>query len=339
MNIPFVIIHELNKIKGKVGANLRLSGSSINIENEEVIELITNLNERYKYKNENYSKFDKVNTTVFYKEFAKYSKEKNETNFVSFSKLAAEDLKTGIQGIAPAKGGYLIFVQYEHLKKYVGVFLVRNTVGLRFSEDLVEDAFDIKKVMHIDFENLAMACRVNLETYETDETRYLSFINKKSDDLSQYFTRWISADDSETNEEDTKQLFQLFNTIATPIDKETGNNIERAVFLNNINKFISTSEGRIVNLKTLGEHFYGNENHIIDYSDQNDLIISGEFKAHPKTMKRFVQITAKADNIELSFPNTAYKTIVRFNDDNPNQIIIDSEKLANEIRNSANNNK
>ena len=332
MEISFVIIHELKKVKGKTGANLRLSGTTLDAGNEDVIQLITDLNNRYKYKNENYGRFDEKDQTRFYKEFSSYSKKKQEKDFIQFSQKAAEDLKIRIDGIAPAKGGYLIFSQYEHLRKYVGVFLVRNTKGLSFSEDLVQDAFDINKVVHIDFENLAMACRINLESYKTKETRYLSFIHQKSDEMSQFFTSWISADDSETNEEDTKQLYQLFNVIPTPIDTDSGTHIDRSVFLSNVHKVVTTSEGKIVNLKTLSEHFYENENYLIDYADENNFVISGEFKAHSRSLKKFIQISAKADHIELSFPHSFYKTKVMFNENNDNQIIIESEKLVAEIK-------
>jgi len=49
-------------------------------------------------------------------------------------------------------------------------------------------------------------------------------------------------------------------------------------------------------------------------------------------MKKFIQVRAKADNIELSFPHTAFKTLVRIDQKDKSQIIIKSEKLANQIQ-------
>jgi len=196
MKISYVIIHELNKEAGVTGAVLKLY-DSINSSDKRVIKLITELNNRYKNRNETYGIFDKNRSTVFHREFDKYYNAQTEAVFIEFSKQSSKYLQREIDDKAPAKGGYLIFAHYEQNRKYLGVFLVRNTIGLSFNTDLKTEKFNVDNVQHIDFENLAMACRISIDSYGKKEIRYMSFINKRGDEMSQYFTNWISATDTE----------------------------------------------------------------------------------------------------------------------------------------------
>ena len=332
MKLTHVIIHELDKEGGKIGASLNLFDSTIDSSSDKVIKLIRELNERYKNRSESYSVFDKNNPTVFHTSFDTYYKSREKKDFIKFSKQSSTDLKTRIDSISQAKGGYLIFAHYEHNRKYVGVFLVRNTLGLSFKADVKHNKFNINDVQHIDFENLAMACRISLDSYRKKEVRYLSFINKKGDEMSQYFTRWISSSETETNEEDTKQLYGIFNMLEPPVDEETSKPLERSDFLDRIYSSIKNKPGRMVNLRTLSEEFYGNTDYINDYIEKNGIIINGEFKAHPQALRKFIQIRAKADNIELSFPQSAFRSAVKLDENDQSQIIIKSEKLVQEIK-------
>lgn len=332
MKVEHVIIHELEKEGGTVGATLKLFDSTIDHSDERVEKLIKELNNRYTHRPETYGVFNKTDKTTFQTSFDNFFKHRDKKNFIKFSKEATKDLKSRIDAIAPAKGGYVIFASYEQNRKFVGVFLVRNTTGLTFKADAKNQKFNIDDVKHIDFENLAMACRINLEAYKKKDIRYLSFIHKKSDEMSQYFTRWISSSETETNQEDTQLLFDILNQVELPIDEETGKPFEKNQFLTNVYSSIKSKPGRLINIRSLSEEFFGNRDFLNNHIDNYDLIINGEFKAHPQTLRKFVHIRAKADNIELAFPHNVYKILVRFDARDKNQIIINSEKLANEIR-------
>jgi len=337
MKITYVVIHEIEKESGKIGAKLTLFDSAINSSDKRVIKLLSELNDRYKNRSETYGVFDKKNSTTFHNSFEKYFNSKAEKDFIEFTKSASEDLKVRIDTNAPAKGGYLIFAHYEHNRKFVGVFLVRNTIGLSFKKDLKHNKFDIDNVQHIDFENLAMACRISIDSYRKSEIRYLSFINKKSDEMSQYFTRWISTTDTETNQEDTKLLYDLLLKVPTPVDQETNEEIERYAFLDRVYSVIKSTPGKLVNIRTISETFYGDAEYLPSQIDTFDISINGEFKAHQRTLRKFIHVRAKADNIELAFPHTAFKTLVRFDKKDKSQIIIKSEKLVEKIHEMINN--
>ena len=332
MNISHIIIHELEKESGKIGASLTLFDSLLDKSDSRVIKLIKELNDRYKNRSETYGIFDKDNPTDFHSSFNKYEKSRLENDFISFTRSSSEDLKKRIDGIAPAKGGYLIFAHYEQNRKFVGVFLVRNTVSISVKQDSKNKKFNIDDVQHIDFENLAMACRISIDSFRKKEVRYLSFISQKGDEMSQYFTRWISSSGTENNAEDTKLLYELLNKVPLPIDTETKKQIERHDFLDRVYSAIKSSPGKIVNIKNISNQFFDDPNFLMQSMEENNLNINGEFKAHPGTLRKFVHVRAKADDVELAFPHSAFRKIVRFDEKDQTQIIIRSAKLAEQVR-------
>lgn len=331
MIVHRLIIHKIRKNSGQTGATIQLSQNLMAPVDDAILELVAELNNRYKNKDETYGIFNQKEPTVFQERFDEYIKEMTDARFVRYSKDAARNLKERIHGIAAAKGGFLVFADYTQNRRFLGVFLVRDTEGLLFKRNSHIKMFSIKKAQHIDFEKMAMACRINVAQFQNDDGRYLSFINRKSDSMSQYFTDWISTSEGETNETDTNYLYKILKAVNPPND-EDGNPQSKEHFLHNIYRHISAAPDRVVNIKSLSQTFFGDEEFISRYAEDNDIQINSEFKAHGRALKKFVKVTAKGDNVELSFTHGVFNTVVRFNDNNPNQIIIDSKDLANKVR-------
>lgn len=335
MQIKNVIIHEIKKPAQRIGAKIVISNTCMDANEDVIVALIENLNERYKNKSETYGVFDTANETRFHGEFNTYHKRPTEASFIKFTKKTAGDLKDIITNIAAAKGGFLVFARYTSYKDFIGIFLVRDTDGMLFKRNSAVKSFSIKKAQHIDFEKMAMACRINMQAFKDKEQRYLSFINKKSDSLSKYFSNWISATDSDSDETDTQYLYKLLKSVDTPPDAD-GNPQTKETLLEKVYKHIQSADRR-VNVQELSRSFYDDENFLTNYANTNDLRITGEFKAHKTVLRKFVQIRARANNIEIIFSKDLYNTTVRIPTDNPNQIIIDSAELANKIRGEVGN--
>lgn len=328
MKLHQVIIHELQKQGGKTGAKLRSSNGTMDSTNAEVINLISELNNRYKNRNENYGVFDETNRTTFHDEFEIFFQDKSDEAFIGFTKKVSGVLKEKIDTVAPAKGGYLIFANYTEQRDFMGVFVIRDTQGVILKRNAQVRTFDIGKVEHIDFEKMAMACRINLKSFSNKSERYLSFINKKSDTISKYFTSWISSTDTETNEQDTLHLYKILKALEPPKD-EDGKQYERDDFMDMVYRHVSSIPDKQINLREIGQKFYGDENFLTNYAHDNDIPINTEFKGHTTVLKRFIQIRAKADNIELAFQHSQFKSSVRIvgND----QIIITSSSLVSKV--------
>lgn len=333
MEIQYVIVHNISKTTGRTGATIQTSQQVLDREDENVVKLITELNDRYRVKNQTNGIFNPAAATRFRPELETFLNNSDEAAFIGFTQRTAGDLRTQIDPIAPARGGFLVFAQYRDYRDYVAVFFVRDTKGMLFR--MQGGSFNINQIDHIDFEKMSMACRINQELFSTNTGRYLSFINKKTDAASKYFSSWISAADIETNKEDTRNLHELFKTLEPPLD-ENGRAQNKDEFLNNVYRHITSSPLKQVNLADLSRTYFGDDAFLANEIDRQGLNINTEFKAHPGMLRRFAQIRAKANGIELNFPQNLYREIIRISDTNPDQIIIDSPALAREVEQLAN---
>lgn len=334
MELEYVIVHNIEKKGGKVGAKLDISDAVLDPARPDIINLITELNDRYRAKNQSYGTFDeKAFSVEFQNEISEFLKDPTEMKFISFSQHTAGELRTEMDGIAAAKGGWLVYASYLEQRDYVSVFLVRDTKGVLFKKKA--GTYSPDEIEHIDFEKMSMACRLNREMFAAKNGRYLSFINKKTDVNSKFFTSWIAASDVETNEEDTKNLYNLFKTLPPPLD-ENGNAQDKDAFLATVYKHINTSPQKQVNIPSLSLTYFNDERFLTGEIEKSGLLINTEFKAHPGRLRSFAQIRAKANSIELNFPQNLYRKAVRINENNKNQIIIDSPELAEQITKLAN---
>lgn len=332
-----IIVHELEKEATKTSAKLNLFDSLVDEKDTRILHLVDELNNRYRENNQKYGVFNDEDPSDFHNEFKTYYERDSNKSFISFTKESSRSLKDRIENIAAAKGGFLVFVDYKIHDRFFAVFLVRNTEGISFR--ISSNQFDIDDVQHIDVENLAMACRINLNLFENDELRYLSFINNKSDSVSKFFLQWISSKDLETNKQDTENLYQLLKLVPLPIDQKTGESEDRSTFLNRAHSIIINTFERKVNLVSLSKALFDDENILSNQCEKNNTRINSVFTANRSVLRKFVHVKVKADRIELGFPLELYKNYVRIDENDPNQIIINSEKLAAKIKQSIEENE
>ena len=334
INLKYLIVHELKKNVTETKATV-VTSEDVLPKDERSINLVSELNLRYsKQRNTKitYATFDKPNENKFPKEFIKYHSNPSKDNFISFSKESINNLRERIESNAPAKGGYLVFADFEEYGHYVGVYLIRNTNGMLFKKKSDSDRFEINPAIHIDFEKMAMACRINIDKYEDEDGRYLGFIDVKKDEVSKFFNNWISSKDQEDNITDSKHLlYDILKHIDTPKD-ENDTPLNREVFLEDVQKFINNSPNRVVELKALSSEFYDNEDFIHDFVLENGITINSQFKADSGILKRFINIKVQAEKISLSFPPKLYNDKVKIDDTNEDMIVITSKTLAEKIR-------
>ncbi len=334
MQLEFVIVHNIDKKGGKIGARLDKSDSVLDITNSDVIKLVTELNDRYRTKNQSYGTFDPQAFSVeFQNEMSAFLLDPTEQNFIAFSQNTVEDLRTEMNGISAAKGRYLVYACYHDQRPYVSVFLVRDTTGVLFRR--TGNSYGVNAIDHIDFEKMSMACRLNREMFAGKSGRYLSFISKKTDATSRYFTSWIAASDAETNEEDTKNLLSLFKGL-TPPPNEDGTPQDKDEFMAAIYKHISSAPAKVVNIPELSLRYFDDDQFLTGQIEKTGLLINTEFKAHPGKLKGFAQIRARANSIELNFPQSQFRKTVKINENNRSQIIIESAELAAQVAKLAN---
>jgi len=316
MVIKRVIVHELVKNPQSKGASLDLS-TGICMNGPITEKLITELDSRY-------NRLEIINarfkTSAGFKvAMAKYYKAQNDQSFIDFTKDVMNELEGIIKEVWFAKGGYFVFADYEG---YVGVFLIRHKEGMLFKKK--KGTIIVNPAEGIDFETMALACRVDIVKFANDEGRYLSFVSDRNEPISQYFIHWFSVQDVEDNRKDSFALMDILEDIAPPEDKDKNE------FMEEVYDEIINNDGE-VNLQTLGKKFYGDDQRFITHAKQRQSQINSKFKADDRMLKKFPFIRAKADEIDIRFPRKLYKMKIRLDKKKPNLIIIDSLPLANEL--------
>jgi nucleoid-associated protein len=342
MELKKMIIHEVIKNQKQLGAQLDPSRSCLEL--NPILEMLASrLIDSFNKLGPHYSIFDQNPSNEFQNDFNNYlTTDLNEADFQTFSLAAAQLLKNQISGIAFAKGGYLVFLEYEERgKHYISILLVRDADGVLFKKGGMN--YDVNEISYVDTAKLAMACRINVTNmgmYDTIIQKYISLINSRnSGDLSSYFGRWLGLKEVVSNKEYTTQLKSIIEALPKPLDPDTGQELSESDTLLIAGDFINNTRGKVVKLPTLSEYIYGSPDVIRDYINNSDIVIDDEFIAHPTTLRKFYRISVKADDINISFKNKSLGTQVKTSDEDPEIVIIRSKKFANAIRRAEEENK
>jgi nucleoid-associated protein len=338
MQLNRIIVHEIKKNVNETGATCEYSNKQLPID-EESINLVTILDERYLATGVTYGIFKNDENEFFPSNFNQMNSNQTDENFISFSKNAIEVLTNQIKNIPFAKGGYFVFTDYtKNEVSYFSIFLIRNTKGILFRKSQDSDSFRINPTTHIDLDKLAMACRISRTRYHILDGKYLSFIKHKLPDISEYFINWIAATEIESSRVYTEELFKLSGVITRP-NLEDGSTMSLDEFRERIYNYIQSRPDGIINLHRMGEHFYNNEQYLINFAEDKGYTIDSEFKVDKRKTKKFIRINVNADGIQLKFTRGEYNRQVRIEPNNPNIVIIESERFANKLREELNHNE
>ena len=330
MKLNRIIIHELQKEEMKKNVTLVLSGNVTNV-NKKSLNLIIELDKKYQ-KTYSYAKFDFSDDQVFPHEFQNYLNNVNDDSFKEFSLLTIKELKKQISNIPQIKGGFFVYSDYtKDDNNYISVFLARNTNGSLFKKNKQSDAFQIDDAVHVDMENLVMACRINVNRYP-DDGKYLGFVKKGIPDIRDYFINWLSASELESSKILTDSFYDLVNKLELPIDEETNEKITLDDFREKTYNWIKSQPNQEVHLANFSNHFYGDDHYVVDFANSNNIVIDTHFKADPGSLKRFVRINVSADGIQLRFTRGELNEKVDFLGNDPNVVLINSKKFADALR-------
>lgn len=327
-----IVIHELKKESESNEVELILSDDLIP-NDEDSAALIVALSASYKSDKILYAIFDDSEGRYFPEKFNIYRDSARENqNFIDFSRQVIGNLETLIAPVTFATGGYFIFAEYsENGNNFIAIFLIRDVEGKILNK--TANSFAIQTVEYIDTKNLAMACRINENRINSNDINYLSFTQLRQQEVSEYFKTWISIKQLESSAEYTKTLYSIISQIETPKNPETNIQYDLQTFRDLVYDYVSKNPNKTVNIKHLSEYFYKEEDKISNYAIQNNLSIDTEFRYNGTQLKKFVKVEINRDGINLKFSRGALNEKVRFSEENPNQIIIESESFARALRN------
>jgi len=335
MTVNNLIIHNLDKeIQGT--AKLTLSKNVLIPSEKKTVSLTDELNSRYR-DNITPGIFRPNNDDAgnFQKEFNKYLNKRTKENFIKFSSNTVNILYNRINSIKPARGGYLVYVDYfdKRSNHFFSVFLIRDKTDKRFR--IKDGVINIDEVICVETDKLAMACRINIKSYQSknrnERETYLGFVSIKQPDTSNYFLDWIGAERKERNTEDTKSLVKIINSIDVP--DEDGKPMSKEGFCKKAYDAIHAFGKSPINIATLSSTLFGDSSVIGKYAEDHDFILSTEFVPDSRIAKKLISYHITADKIDIKFPSEYYGDIVKIDDNDTSLVLIRSEKLARAIAN------
>lgn len=331
MPLQRLIIHELRKDAGNQATKLIVSNNLLPVDNDST-ELVTTLLKSYQGDKILYAEFDSSPGRYFPERYATYrTTQRSDQEFINFTIDSIGNLETIIRGKVLAKGGYVVFTEYEFNSiSYNAIFLIRDIEGKLLRR--TNNSFEIRRVEYLDTNHLAMACRINEDKLQNGAPNYLSFTRLRQQDVSDYFTDWISIQQLESSTEFTNTLYNIINNLPTPINPETNRQYNIDEVRNMVYENARNNAQRSINIQTLSEQIYGDQNTILDYAENNQISLDTEFRFDKRALRKFVQINVVKDGINLKFSRGDSETKVRLSEEQPNIVIIESAEFARALR-------
>ncbi len=332
MDVHMIAVHSLLKVEGETKASSDLSTELLGVDDKS-IKLIIQLNSNYNKASITYAVFEKPDSNEFPRLFTDYLIGQGENCFLDFTQKSTEILRKRIENIPAAKGGFLVFAEYSNANTcFLAVYLIRDTNGILFRKDKSTSSYKINPTIYVDQDKLAMACRINVSNFNTNHGKYLSVLKKRMNDISEYFINWIAATQKESNQTYTRDFYNLINLAKLPIN-DNNEEIPRDSFKKNVYDYINSIPSKTVNVNDISEQFYGDVNYLADLAESNKIYIDTEFRPVAKEMKKFLRIDLESDGILIRFARKELQNSkVRFDKDNKNVVIIESEKFASDLR-------
>lgn len=329
MEIKNIILHRIDK-ELKEKSKLTYSDKLMPID-ETVIEFVSKLLKIYSSKNPSQGTFEEDKTIYpFQNKVKDYI---NNGDFLNFTQEAMLLLQNRID-ISTTTGGYVLFVHYEEKK----VNFIISAMMDKSAQYTNTDDLGIKKLMTLNVEKLARANRLNVEKWEKNDGRYLTFI-KGTREVSQYFIKFIGATDISSAKENFKTLkdsikkYSKTNSISLSRQDEIRESIS-----NYFNECLA--EKKDVEIESVSSIINPSEPFaFLGFIEDNEIEISGKIGIHDrKDFENFTRSRLKEDGYSLVFEKELIKKgkISRGNDNSVVIHNIPKDKLDSIFENDEN---
>lgn len=340
------IIHEVLK-EAKIGdipgtTTIDPSKTLLDPANEFVIQLLASIHKSFgddsALRN---THFEKDQSTVFSTNLTKYLSSNKEEDFFSFSEKSIKALKTLIEKVNFAVGGYYVFGDYTiDGRRFISVMVVRkNKQAINFKK--VNNVIVPARAENIDTEKIAMGFRLNFNLYESsisrdtaieDEKNYIALLAGQQDrQLSGYFKDWVNAAGIISNEKNSTSFIEIIKSIDLPKDEHGNEIFTREEFKRKAFTYAEESRNKIININAFSAFVYGETevNRIMNFASAQGITLDPEFKRSSNVFKRLITIHARIPGIEL---NIDYD---KLNENEvhvqANRIVIKSKQLVEQI--------
>ena len=333
LQVNQLIIHELVKEAEQNEASLFLSEAVMPLE-ERAMELVEKLNANFMQKNDILQgSLSSPEDALFpgYFENLRISKFEEQA-FLDFSRETMNALQLAIQGVVGAKGGYLVYADYQQFdSRILGLFLVRDTEGVVFKKNTASTGFNLDDTTYLNTDRLAMACRIFVNKSGSEQNRFVELIKyaKSQKEISAYFMNWIGLDRPVTSKELTTTFLQLTSELPLPVHEESGEVMQEREFQDKVMNFALKNPEKIIKVEDFNKEFYGDKPTTQEFIQENEVPIDTEFRFDQNALKRFFNYRVSAEGITLNFSKTELNAgKISIEDD---AIIIRSEALLEKL--------
>lgn len=231
----------------------------------------------------------------------------SESAFVTFSHETMRALQVALQGVIGAKGGYLAYADYSYFDhRYIGIFLVRNAEGIVFQKAEAATRFLLEAITYLNIDKLAMACRIQIDSYQQGGSRCVEMIKhaKSQKSISDYFVNWIGLDQVESSKQLTSTFLDVVNHLPLPMDEESGQPISEGEFREKVMNFALESPRQMIQVEQFDKTFYGSQQPTKSYLEENEINLEDSFRFDENTLRKFYNGRVFADGIALTFNRT-----------------------------------
>lgn len=300
-----LIIHELEKDPENSEATLFLS-NEIMPQDERALALVQKLNDNFLQKNDVLQgALSSPEDALFPGYFQNLvDNQFEESTFLSFSKETMNALQLAIQGVVGAKGGYLVYADYQQFDAHIlGIFLVRDTEGIVFRKKSDASGFNLDDTTYLNTDRLAMACRIHVNKLQEGQNRFVELIKyaKSQKEISEYFTNWIGLDEPISSKELTNTFLELTSELPLPVDTESGAVMEERQFQEKVMSFAMSRPEKVIKLEDFNQEFYGDEPTTQNFIEENEVPLDNEFRFDQNAVKRFFNYRVSTEGITLNF--------------------------------------
>ncbi len=329
MNLTQAIVHEVVKESGQSTAEAHYAEALLPID-DALVALVQKLDRSFAGTRLVNARFDESPGKLFPQQFGDYANgSPSDAGFLDYSREVVGHLETVIQGKSGAKGGYLLLCAYDDAEGHRhAIFLLRNTVGRIFRRE--GGRFSIEPVVHLDTDQLAMACRIDVGRFRKNASSYLELTHRTESEVSAYFRDWIAAEETQSARALTAGLHDVLATIELPVDAETGEQASRAATFERAYEHVRANPSKVVDVHELSAELYGSPARLQEHARDQGIELDDEFRAAPASLREFVTMRAAAEGLDLRFPRAALEDGVMYieGEGERMRVVIESPELA-----------
>lgn len=222
------------------------------------------------------------------------------TNFLEFTREAAEHLTRLMEESNLTAGGHVLFAHYQQgMTEYLAIAILQQVETVSVAADL-----SVAVSRNLDTTALSFAARICLSEWQNNpkSRQYISFIKSKSGKkISGYFQAFIGCQEGVDGPGETRTLLKAFSDFVESEDLPEDSAREKTQILVDY-ATSQTKRGEPVTLEELSELIDEDRpKAFFDHIRNKDYGLSPEIPADKRTINQFRRFTGRAEGLSISF--------------------------------------